>query len=57
VVALVHDHEPVPVENRRIVSTGHALEHRDVDETGCRVLAATDLADTVLLETEVFGES
>ena len=57
VVALVDDHEPVPVEHRRVVATGQALQHRDIDHAGRPVLAAADLADLLLRKTKVVGET
>jgi hypothetical protein len=47
----------VSQSRRCTLATGRALEHRDVDETGWLVLAAADLSDLLLLETELFGES
>ena len=56
-MALVDDDEPVPVEDGRIVATGQALEHRNVDNARWRVLAAADVTDLLRLQAEVLGES
>jgi hypothetical protein len=52
-VALVDHDESVAVEQRRVVASGEALDHRHVDHTGWLVAAATDLTHDARVDAEV----
>lgn len=57
VVALIDDDQAVGVEERRVISSRQALDHRHVDDAGGHVATAAELADCRWFGAEVVAQA